>query len=180
MMPFTKLRGTRHRKRLNTHMTKYCFEKWPFLRRQAWGQWLTAQDGRWRSLQSEHWAIWTRDVDAENQPSTCAFLLGSGYADAGLDVGVAQLQDADTVHAAQGQHRRFGWTSSQCSKVESRSSRFVAFLHMKAAKISLEGECTYASVMLVLGSRDTSMTVVPSTSTSWQAVVLRPVTLHAW
>lgn len=39
---------------------------------------------------------------------------------------------------------------------------------------------TYASVMLVLGSRATSITVVPSMSTSWQAVVLRPVTRQAW
>lgn len=39
---------------------------------------------------------------------------------------------------------------------------------------------TYASVMLVLGSRDTSMTVVPLMTTSLQAVVLRPVTLQAW
>lgn len=39
---------------------------------------------------------------------------------------------------------------------------------------------TYAKVMLLLGSRDTSMTVVPSTSTSLQAVVLRPVTRQAW
>lgn len=39
---------------------------------------------------------------------------------------------------------------------------------------------TYARVILLLGSKDTSMTVVPSMSTSLQAVVLRPVTLQAW
>lgn len=38
----------------------------------------------------------------------------------------------------------------------------------------------YARVMSLLGSRGISMTVVPSMSTSLQAVVLRPVTLQAW
>lgn len=47
-------------------------------------------------------------------------------------------------------------------------------------KMTNDRKLTYASVMLVLESRDTSMTVVPSMSTSLQAVVLRPVTLHAW
>lgn len=51
----------------------------------------------------------------------------------------------------------------------------ILYLSQKQPKKS-----TYASVMLVLGSRDTSMTVVPSMSTSLQAVVLRPVTLQAW
>lgn len=39
---------------------------------------------------------------------------------------------------------------------------------------------THARVMLLLGSRGTSMTVVPSISTSLQAVVFRPVTRQAW
>lgn len=38
----------------------------------------------------------------------------------------------------------------------------------------------YARVMSLLGSRGISITVVPSMSTSLQAVVLRPVTLQAW
>lgn len=38
----------------------------------------------------------------------------------------------------------------------------------------------YARVMSLLGSRGISITVVPSISTSLQAVVLRPVTLQAW
>lgn len=38
----------------------------------------------------------------------------------------------------------------------------------------------YARVMSLLGSSGISITVVPSMSTSLQAVVLRPVTLQAW
>jgi len=67
---------------------------------------LTADNWSWRDLQRLQWAVRTWDVYSEDQPGTCAFLLGLGKTDALFNISITQLQDSHTVNTGSHSHSK--------------------------------------------------------------------------